>query len=146
MRWRSLWFAAALLVSLTSCAYIPYRVHENRDAVEEALGFLTVGITTREEVLLTLGQPDWVKNGERLFLYWWFEAYGLETVVESRSGRPSGLRIEFDDDGKVLAFALEKAGFFSHRLSSDFYSEPGVELAYYNRLLLERMFPCQTPR
>lgn len=38
---------------------------------------LSVGKTTREEVLLRLGEPDEVLNGGAIFIYQWTEARGF---------------------------------------------------------------------
>jgi len=142
MRWCSLWCVAALLLALASCVCIPYRASGHREMGETTLDFLKEGVTTREEVLLTLGHPDRVRDGNRLFLYWWDEirgmvAYSIPYIAGSmyEAGPRHGLRIEFDDNGKVQNFTLEEPGFPSGRHSKDFYPDP-------DELSLYQIHPC----
>ncbi|MFQ5989516.1 MAG: hypothetical protein ACE5K9_06345 [Candidatus Methylomirabilales bacterium] len=51
----------------------------SRQPIEkESLGFLEIGSTTREEVLLHLGDPDYARDNERIFVYHWTTMSGKE--------------------------------------------------------------------
>ena len=44
----------------------------SRQPIEkESLEFLEIGSTTREDVLLHLGDPDYARENERIFVYQW---------------------------------------------------------------------------
>ncbi len=44
----------------------------SRQPIEkESLEFLEIGSTTREDVLLRLGDPDYARDSERIFVYHW---------------------------------------------------------------------------
>ena len=76
---------------------------------EESLGFLEVGSTKREEVLLTLGLPEYTYDHERTFVYQWDTASGVrEGFKEFLSYKTYKLFIVFDDIGIVKSFAIKK--------------------------------------
>jgi len=73
-----------------------------------ALEFMGVGSTSREEVLLKLGEPDEVWEDERHFLYWWLTARGY-LIDRNPNDTPMwkkryDLLIEFDDQGVVKRY------------------------------------------
>jgi len=69
------------------------------------LGFLEVGSTKREEVLLTLGLPEYTYDHERAFVYQWDTASGVwVSGKKSLSYKTYELLIEFDDIGIVKGF------------------------------------------
>jgi outer membrane protein assembly factor BamE (lipoprotein component of BamABCDE complex) len=76
-----------------------------------------LGVTTREEVLLTLGEPDLESEDGTVFMYWWYYSRGFLLVawgVVGPAGGASGggnagmmgmrinLCIKFDEAGKVV--------------------------------------------
>ena len=83
-----------------------------RGAIEaNALEFMRVGSTSREQVLLKLGESDAVREHERYLLYRWVTVRGylLVKLLESESTGHIGkntyeLLIEFDDEGLVKRF------------------------------------------
>lgn len=57
---------------------------------------------------MILGEPDRVRNNERLFLYWWQEQYG---GIEGLGGgapvmRTYSLHVEFDENNVVEKFEI----------------------------------------
>jgi hypothetical protein len=75
---------------------------------------LQVGVATREDVLLRLGEPDEVQAGGKVLVYRWTEmrgfvavgAYGSAAAVPLRGHR--ALRLEFGDDARLVHLAFEK--------------------------------------
>jgi outer membrane protein assembly factor BamE (lipoprotein component of BamABCDE complex) len=93
------------------CVYIPYRTQLHRQSFEESLKSMKEGETTKEQVLLTLGEPDSVKNNERIFLYYSYEVYGYVISWGGSGGEARNirtLRIEFDENNTVKSLNLEK--------------------------------------
>ena len=77
---------------------------------------LQVGVTTREEVLLRLGEPDEVLAGGRVLVYRWTEArgflaaaggYGAGVVAVPFPGHRA-LRLEFGPDARLTRLAFEQ--------------------------------------
>lgn len=91
---------------------VPHQAAGSRGTIgEERARFLRAGETTREEVLLTLGEPEEVLDDERFFVYRWERAL-TTTVIIFFPYAPVGasgtvitarhrFRIEFDDRGLV---------------------------------------------
>jgi len=76
---------------------------------EESLGFLEVGSTKREEVLLTLGIPEYTYHHERTFVYQWDTASGVWYELKKfPSYKTYELFIVFDDIGIVKVFWINK--------------------------------------
>lgn len=69
----------------------------------KATEFMRVGSTSKEEVLLKLGEPDAVWEDERNFLYLWFTARGYVGAGGSPMyiGKPHELLIEFDEQDVI---------------------------------------------
>ena len=63
------------LIGLVGCAIFPTPEHdllEGRGKIDESdIAFLTVGKTTREDVLLRFGEPDLVLYDQRILIYRW---------------------------------------------------------------------------
>ncbi len=84
---------------------------------KESLGFLEVGSTKIEEVLLTLGPPDYTQENERVFVYQWETESGwLFAGISMGGGGPRKttddkshqLLIEFDDIAIVKRFEIKE--------------------------------------
>jgi outer membrane protein assembly factor BamE (lipoprotein component of BamABCDE complex) len=117
---RSVVGLAVLLLLFAGCIYIPEhaREHSQREPIEEeSLQFMKVGSTTREEVLLNLGDPE-LFSGDSEFKYRWeTESAFMGVDIAGGSGRYDfyyfyELVIEFDDNGLVKSFEIkeEKTG------------------------------------
>lgn len=101
---------------LSGCVYVPYHAHIHRVPDEKTLASIKEGLTSKEEVLLILGEPDRVRANEKIFLYWWQEEEGMVVwlVGDARQVRSTySLHIEFDENNIVKKFEMKKKGIFS---------------------------------
>lgn len=105
-----------LLFSLTvSCVPIPKKVGTRGKITKRALEFLEEGVTSREQVLLHLGEPDFVGENEEIFVWEWVQAWDVLIigagpgagsaygVAEFSDRRCHGLLIKFNDQAGVQA-------------------------------------------
>ncbi len=98
---------SVLLLSLTvSCIVpIPKKVGTRGKITKPALEFLEEGVTSREQVLLHLGEPDFVRENEQIFVWEWVQALDILMVgggVGVFSDRKcNGLLIKFNDQASV---------------------------------------------
>jgi len=99
------------------CVIIPTEEHTPKDfntrgeIDAKAFEFMRVGSTSKEEVLLKLGEPDAVWEDERNFLYLWVTIRGYFAFAIPAPGGPGGggpigvkwyeLLIEFDEQGVI---------------------------------------------
>ncbi len=94
-----------LLCSLTvSCVPIPKKVGTRGEITKRALEFLEEGVTSREQVLLHLGEPDFVGENEQIFVWEWVQAWDVHSgrgVMRARIC--NGLLIKFNDQANVQA-------------------------------------------
>lgn len=75
---------------------------------------LQVGVATREEVLLRLGEPDEVAEGGKVLVYRWTETrgffaaggYGGGVAIPFPGHR--ALRLEFGPDARLVRLAFER--------------------------------------
>ncbi len=65
----------------SGCLPIPYHAYLCRMPDEKALASFKEGVTSKEDVLMTLGEPNKVLENERSFLYWWEEEHGTVAVL-----------------------------------------------------------------
>jgi hypothetical protein len=76
---------------------------DNRD-----LQSYSIGVTTREEVLLALGEPDLQSQDGSTILYWWYYCRGFIAVAgygvadAGMDGNQIHLVLKFDEAGRVL--------------------------------------------
>jgi len=102
---------SVLLLSLTvSCIVpIPKKVGTRGEITKRALEFLEEGVTSREQVLLHLGEPDFVGENEQIFVWEWVQAWDVHWGVAVGAGgefsvrRCNGLLIKFNDQANVQA-------------------------------------------
>ena len=133
-----------ILFLCSGCIYIPYHMHTHRVPDEKTLSSIKERVTSKEDILMMLGEPDRVKYNERLFSYWWQEEYGGFGVwgvpgmgkVEAEGGIETSttystysLHIEFDENNIVKWFEIKKIGMFDN---IDYFEEmewtpPGSE-------------------
>ncbi len=104
-----------LLFSLTvSCVLpIPLKFGTRGTITKRALEFLEEGVTSREQVLLHLGEPDFVGENEQIFVWDWVQAWDLFLAGAAGGGggagvfpirrKCSGLLIKFNDQAGVQA-------------------------------------------
>jgi outer membrane protein assembly factor BamE (lipoprotein component of BamABCDE complex) len=91
-----------LLIPLASC-FVPPTLYRysipTRGALDtEALKFIVPGQTTKEEVLLTLGEPESSLENGSILVYWWFSRSQHRAVEEVF------LFIGCDESGKVAKY------------------------------------------
>ena len=109
---------AVLLLLLAGCLLIPIPEHGDEHSLREpikesSLQFMNVGSTTREEVLLNLGDPDLFSVG---FVYRWMTEYSFILILIGTGvggGRADvysvyELVIEFDDNGIVKHYETNR--------------------------------------
>ncbi len=109
---RALFRAVAVLFVFLSagCTYLTGEAKQTEIA-EETLKFIKVESTTKQEVLLRLGEPLKVWRGEANFLYADFTKDGIR--LGPGIGVPVSqnlylLLIEFDDNNRVKKFEVKK--------------------------------------
>jgi outer membrane protein assembly factor BamE (lipoprotein component of BamABCDE complex) len=83
---------------------------KGREIAEERIKFMQAGTTTKEDVLLRLGEPHRVLRGERYFLYFDFTKEGVPLGLGM--GIPVSqhlylLLIEFDDKDRVKIYEVK---------------------------------------
>ncbi|MBI2206668.1 MAG: hypothetical protein HYU41_22765 [Candidatus Rokubacteria bacterium] len=89
-----------------------------RVVTEEAAKFIRLGVTTREDVVLTLGSPDIVTDDERRFVYAssyrvgsvvgvMVGLFGLGRMTEHPRHRRTLVEIRFADDATVRDVRVE---------------------------------------
>ncbi len=111
---------ALLLSSQVGCLIWPFptgQLLSGRGRITpQYAGPLKVGQSTREEVLLHLGEPDEVLEGGSVFIYRWTEAQGFLAVGGYGSGvlipfpGHRAVRLEFDADARLLRLSFERGG------------------------------------
>jgi len=111
-----------LILFSSACMVIPTPEHRLGGRVpcdDEKTTFIVKETTTREEVLLKLGEPDLVLDRERIFVYRWemVAAYFLVGGYGGGTGgpihRPHFLTIEFDDRNVVRRHEVRESVFSS---------------------------------
>jgi outer membrane protein assembly factor BamE (lipoprotein component of BamABCDE complex) len=115
---RSAVVLAVLLLLFAGCLLIPIpehaREHSQREPIEEdSLQFMKVGSTTREEVLLNLGDPDLFSRDSEFKYRWETESAFMGVDIAGGSGRYDfyhvyELVVEFDDNGLVKGFEIKE--------------------------------------
>ena len=111
-----------LILISSACMVIPTPEHRIAGRVpcdEEKTTFIMKETTSKEEVLLKLGEPDLVLNRERIFVYRW-EMVAAYFVVGGYGGgaigpiqRPHFLIIEFDDKNIISRHEVRASVFSS---------------------------------
>jgi hypothetical protein len=80
---------------------------------EEYLELLEVDYTTRAEVVLILGEPEYAAGGDKFFIYSWEREYGAFILcAQGCIGFPVTkeffLLIEFDEEGYMMRYEIGK--------------------------------------
>ena len=100
---------SALLCSLCVGCIVPTPKHTpigyGRGEIDtKTLRMMALGSTSREQVLLKLGEPDAAWKDEQYFLYRWFTVRGYAVTMGTAGeigGEGHNLIVEFDHDGLV---------------------------------------------
>ena len=129
-------FALLFILFSSACIVIPTPEHRIQGRVpcdEEKTTFMVKNMTSKEEVLLNLGEPDLVLNRERIFVYRWemvaayfaVGAYGGGAVGPIQ--RTSFLIIEFDDKNRVSRHEIRGSVFSSRTPPVETFKSPQHE-------------------
>jgi len=129
-------FALLFILFSSACIVIPTPEHRIQGRVpcdEEKTTFMVKNMTSKEEVLLNLGEPDLVLNRERIFVYRWemvaayfaVGAYGGGAVGPIQ--RTSFLIIEFDDKNRVSRHEIRGSVFSSRTPPVETFKSPQQE-------------------
>lgn len=115
-----LFLASIILIVFAGCAIIPTPEHgliEGRGKINKSdITFLTVGKTTKEDVLLRFGEPDMVLQDQRILIYHWKVIHGYWIVAGPCPGcgdlgpisKDYSVMLEFDEQGRLKRF--ERSG------------------------------------
>lgn len=126
---------AALLLVLFSaaCVVIPTPEHRIQGRVpcdDDKTAFIVKDTTSKEDVLLKLGEPDLVLNHERIFVYRWemvaayFFVGGYGAGAGGPIQRPNFLIIEFNDRNTVSRHEVKGSVFSSRTPSVETFKSP----------------------
>ncbi len=120
--------ALLLMLFSAACVVIPTPGHRIQGRVpcdDEKTTFMVKDTTSKEEVLLQLGEPDLVLNRERIFVYRWemvaayFAVGGYGGGAVGPIQRTNFLIIEFDDKNRVNRHEVRGSVFSSRTPSVD---------------------------
>ena len=123
MKARHLFFAYLAIAMLQGCVIIPTLEHHTDEyntrgiIDEETISFMKPRFTSKEEVLLKLGEPEYVWNNGLKFVYHWkvtrgFLIYGAGYTGGINSlGKDYILLIHFDQDDQLLRFEIKSDEF-----------------------------------
>ena len=94
---------------------IPTTVSYRGPIDDEALSFLQIGITTKEDVLLKLGNPTSCSRNDSLFGYRWKILYGIWFFAAGGGGvggpiaRKHSVSLEFDEHGILKKYEVKSS-------------------------------------
>ena len=110
-------FCGSLMLS--GCLVIPVdqATVGSRDKIsEDTIAAFQVGVTTRKDVVLRLGEPDYVTEDERQLQYFWSRIYMIWAVVGQTGngavgdvGKKYTLLVTFSPEGLLQQTELVKA-------------------------------------
>jgi outer membrane protein assembly factor BamE (lipoprotein component of BamABCDE complex) len=125
--------AFLLILFASACMVIPTPEHRIAGRVpcdDEKTSFMMKETTSKEEVLLKLGEPDLVLNQERIFVYRWemvaayFIVGGYGAGAAGPIQRPHFLIIEFNDRNFVSRHEVVASIFSSSTPAVDTFKSP----------------------
>ena len=128
-----IFFALLLFLFSSACIVIPTPEHRIGGRVpcdDEKTTFMVKDTTSKEEVLLKLGEPDLVLNRERIFVYRWemvaayFFVGGYYAATGGPIQRPHFFIIEFDDKNIVARHEVRASVFSSRSPSVETFKSP----------------------
>lgn len=80
---------AALAFVLAGCLIIPTDYHavgSRHNLTTQSTNLFRIGLTTQEEVLLALGEPDYVSDDGQRFGYTWSKVKAILIVISTSGG------------------------------------------------------------
>jgi len=126
-------FVLVLVLFSSACLVIPTPEHRDHGRVpcdDEKTAFMVKDTTTKEEILLKLGEPDLVLNQERIFVYRWemvaayFFVGGYGAGTGGPIQKPHFLIIEFNDRNLVSRHEVRASVFSSRTPSVETFKSP----------------------
>ena len=153
-------FISTLLLVLTGCIAIPTPEHAllagHGKITNKDLATLKVATTTREDVLLSLGEPDAISPDESIMAYWWRVIGGYFCVASPFYGGFAGpffkdylLMFEFDPQSRLTRFtrsgsyAIEKGAMAEG--SELLTHEPGAKICQKAIVIALPICVCRVP-
>lgn len=106
-----------ILLLLYSCLIVPLPSHREEGRVfikPETIAFVVTGQTSREEILLRLGDPDAVALDQAVFIYEWTPTVGYAAVGGPGAAAVSNIQdkhfylVAFGKDNKVIRHEIIK--------------------------------------
>lgn len=125
--------ALLLILFCSACIVIPTPEHRIQGRVpcdSDKTTFMVKDTTSKEEVLLKLGEPDLVLNQERLFVYRWemvaayFAVGGYGAGAVGPIQKTNFLIIEFNDKNAVTRHEVRESVFTSRTPPVDAFKSP----------------------
>jgi hypothetical protein len=122
-----------LILFSSACMVIPTPEHRIAGRVpcdDEKTTFMVKETTSKEEVLLKLGEPDLVLNQEKIFVYRWemvaayFIVGGYGAGAIGPIQRPHFLIIEFNDKNIIIRHEVMASVFSSSTPSVETFKSP----------------------
>jgi outer membrane protein assembly factor BamE (lipoprotein component of BamABCDE complex) len=125
-----------LLLLLQACIIVPVPAHRENGRIfiqPEMIAFVKPDSTTREQVLLQLGDPDGVLMEQKIFYYKWFASKGYMM----HQGGAGSMRFEqffligFNDDDTVHKLEIFKRNIDKSKkpieqFATEWYNIPGT--------------------
>jgi outer membrane protein assembly factor BamE (lipoprotein component of BamABCDE complex) len=123
MKAKSVLFAHLVVTMLQGCIIIPTTEHhtdesDTRDIIdEEKIAFMKTGITGKEEILLRLGEPEYMWGDEKYFVYHWRVTRGYLIWAGGYAGGMSSLTrdyvllVQFDQDDHLSRYEIQSERF-----------------------------------
>lgn len=120
---RHFFFAQLVLAMLQGCIIIPTLEHHTDEyrtrgiIDEETIAFIKPGYTSKEEVLLKLGEPEYVWDNGRKFVYHWKVTRGYLIYGGGYTGGINSLAkdyvllIHFEQDDHLSRFEIKSEQF-----------------------------------
>ena len=113
----------------------PTSLHSEHGVIpHEVYSSIKVGETTREDLVLLIGAPDRIYEGERFFVYQWIATEGFLVVGGAGGGVGWGVEkkhffcVEFDEDNKIKRFKHIQSGVIDFLFGVQNYVNPYVNL------------------
>jgi outer membrane protein assembly factor BamE (lipoprotein component of BamABCDE complex) len=80
---------------------------------DETLSFIQVGKTTKEDVLLKLGNPSTCSEDEKSFKYCWVIVHGIWFLLGGGGiiGKTHWLSVQFDENGIVEKYECHRSSY-----------------------------------
>lgn len=100
--------AAGMILGLCGCA-IKSISHGSAITQQDATSKITIGKTTRNEVLLNMGEPTKTMNNEKVYFYSWTRGSKVSVMgIGSGNAKANTLVIVFDDKDIVKDYRFSR--------------------------------------